>query len=63
MDENKYNKVRISRDMADPSGIKPPKKNKIKITDGVPTISMRKMPPSSPMQPPTRPGGRRGRKK
>lgn len=62
MDENNFNKVRISHEMAEGSGIKPPKKNYVK-KDGGPSITMRKMPPSSPLQPPTKPSGRGSRKK
>lgn len=45
------------------SEIKPPKKKCDKAKEGVPSVTMRKIPPSSPIQPPTKPSGRDSRKK
>lgn len=62
---NKKSNKRIigSYEMAEGSGIRPPKKNCQKTESGVPSITMRKIPPSSPLQPPTKPSGRGSRKK
>ena len=45
------------------SDIKPPKKECDKSKESVPSIEMRKMPPSSPLQPPTKTSSRGSKKK
>lgn len=63
MEDNNYNPNEGFSFLISCSEIKPPKKKCDKAKEGVPSVTMRKIPPSSPIQPPTKPSGRGSRKK
>lgn len=63
MDDIDYNPNKGLACLVFASDIKPPKKECDKSKESVPSIKMRKMPPSSPLQPPTKTSSRGPKKK